>query len=698
MRSRCAPQGRTEILITDDSRERTGSAGTRPYNSIRLLASGPDDLSHARRLRRLVPRSPHARVHGIPHIDNTSGIPAILNAIVGKTFSPNQVQPRWIIEGLAVVSESDHSSGGRDAHRACSTCTCAPTCSRTTSRGSIRSRARRVPLAAGQPLVSLRHRASSGWITDVYGPNTMRAVSADYGASLIPWGINRAIRRVTGRTYVEPYEGWKDHLRRLYRAQMAAVDARAPRGRAAHLPRAHGALPAVRLRAAARRTDADEIVYFRDDGRERPVALPRLPRRARARRASAAKRLSRATRLATGVHAGRVTWSSRRSCRGATTTTGTIWPAPARRGGAGRRRALAAPIDAGLRSSAPDVSPTGDRVAFSSTARAPATWRSRGSPGRRGPDRAARSRPERPLRAGLPPSFSPGRQAPRVQRLDRRRPPRHPRGGRRHRQLPTGDPRSRDRHEPRLVARRRDALFHLRSHRHPQRLRLRRLVRRAAPGHERETRGLAPGDQPRWQDACLCWIYLSRPRPSPCRSIRRASSRRRRPGRSPRSRRRAFGGAAQRVPYNPLPTLAPRAITLDYAPGSYGSNALTVSVTGTDIVGRHTIFGELTVQPDAPAPNVLLGYNYGRLPVDLGVRAYHNIFAARRLPLQRPKRRLRRADGRDLLGRQLSDPRRVLAAHPERVVRQRRVQGAAPHRRQARPACAPHHPPAAGAR
>ena len=39
-----------------------------------------------------------------------------LNKVVGKTWAPNQLQPRWIIEGLATYEESKHSSGGRLRH------------------------------------------------------------------------------------------------------------------------------------------------------------------------------------------------------------------------------------------------------------------------------------------------------------------------------------------------------------------------------------------------------------------------------------------------------------------------------------------------------------------------------------------------------------------------------------------------------
>ena len=54
----------------------------------------------------------HEHTH-ILHADNITGIPAIVNAVLGKSLAPNQAQPRWILEGLAVAMESEHTSGGR---------------------------------------------------------------------------------------------------------------------------------------------------------------------------------------------------------------------------------------------------------------------------------------------------------------------------------------------------------------------------------------------------------------------------------------------------------------------------------------------------------------------------------------------------------------------------------------------------------
>ena len=42
-----------------------------------------------------------------------AGAECIVNAVLGKTLAPNQVQPRWILEGLGVYAESARTSAGR---------------------------------------------------------------------------------------------------------------------------------------------------------------------------------------------------------------------------------------------------------------------------------------------------------------------------------------------------------------------------------------------------------------------------------------------------------------------------------------------------------------------------------------------------------------------------------------------------------
>ncbi|MEZ4222433.1 MAG: BamA/TamA family outer membrane protein [Polyangiaceae bacterium] len=267
------PSEVTEILLTDVTDSANGSATALPYNAIRLFASAPDDMSPLGEyddwLSELLT---HEYVH-ILHVDNISGVPALLNSIVGKSYAPNQVQPRWILEGLAVALESEHTGGGRLRSTQFDMYLRADVLENRIARlDQISNPARRWP--SGN-LWYLYGGKFIGWIADIYGPDTFGAVASDYGANVMPWGINRSIRRATGRTYVELYEGFKAHLRKKYAAQMAAVNKRGLRegtqlshaGRVAAAPRV--------VPPCARQDGKEAVLYFRDDGHT-PAGFYRL--------------------------------------------------------------------------------------------------------------------------------------------------------------------------------------------------------------------------------------------------------------------------------------------------------------------------------------------------------------------------------------------------------------------------------------
>ncbi len=256
-----APTQATEIVVTDDTDSANGSASTLPYNTVRLFATAPDDMSplgdYDNWINELIT---HEYTH-ILQIDNTSGLPALGNALLGKTFAPNQAQPRWILEGLAVVMESAHTSGGRLKSTQFDMYLRADVLAhRLAPLDQISNPARRWP---GGNLWYLYGAEFIGWIVDTYGPDTFAAVAADYGASVIPWGINRSIRRVTGRTYEQLYMGWQAFLERKYAAEAGAVRARGLReGRQI----THRGYLAATPRFMPPGAGGQRLAYERDDG------------------------------------------------------------------------------------------------------------------------------------------------------------------------------------------------------------------------------------------------------------------------------------------------------------------------------------------------------------------------------------------------------------------------------------------------
>lgn len=619
-----SPSSFTEIVLTDDTDSANGSATSLPYNTVRLYVTAPDDLSPLQDYDDwYLELITHEYTH-ILHTDNISGLPAIVNSVIGKTVSPNQLQPRWILEGLAVVSESEHTSAGR-------------------IRSSLfdmylRADVLEDHIAGIDQFSSTAYRWPQGnlwylygsrflrWITDVYGPNTMRAVAADYGGTLVPFGINRSIRRVTGKTYVELYEGFKDHIRRRYAEQMRGVEQRGLRegarmtynGRVAYYPRF--------APRAARRGDAEEIVYYRENYDERgglyriPFAAPREGRR----REELVARTNGATTAAFSP-SGDLVFSSSSMWRnlyaredifsiaaGATSTQGNE---------PSRRR-----LTAGLRASQADVSPDGSKVVFVVNTRG-TTYLEIADVA---PDGHLTKRrelvPSGRFEQVYTPRFSPdGRSLAysawtaggyrdvrivdvatgRFQQITHDRaldlnPVYSPDGG------------------TLYFASDRTGIFNIYAYDISRRtLAQVTNVKTGAvqPAISADGKALVyVGYTTLGYDLFSMPIHRARfldavPPPND-----RAD-----PPTEPSDVKFVKGR------YNPLPTLAPRRYSIDVKPGNYGDYSLTLSARGADVVGLHNLGASLTVDPLAPAPTVSFDYSYNRLPVDFNVRLFRSV-------------------------------------------------------------------------
>lgn len=268
------PDEIVHILLTDTTDSANGSATIVPYDAIRLFVTAPEDLStlgdYDDWLTALVTHE-SAHVH---HIDNISGVPTVPNAIVGKIYAPNQVQPSWIREGIAVAMESLLTSGGRVRSAIFDMYLRADVLEDNfATLDQMSQDVRRWP---GGDIAYLYGGKFMGWLVENYGRDVLGAVAKDYGANLIPWGINRSVRRATGRTYVELYDAWHHALSDTYRAQEEAI---VKRGLRLGTRLTHSGYVAASPRwipPQAREGSREEILYFRDDGHT-PGGLYRLP-------------------------------------------------------------------------------------------------------------------------------------------------------------------------------------------------------------------------------------------------------------------------------------------------------------------------------------------------------------------------------------------------------------------------------------
>lgn len=268
------PREKTEIGLADVNESANGSAAALPFNTIRLLVTAPEDMSPLGDVDDwYLELVTHEYTH-ILHTDNIRGIPAIANAIIGKTYAPNQVQPRWILEGLGVYEESARTSGGRMRNSQWNMFMRADVLGDNIATiDQISNFVRRWPQGN---LFYLYGSHFTTWIAETYGEDALKKAAADYGKHFLPWGFNRSMRRATGSTYEDMYPAWIDTMRRKYGEE--ATDVRAKGLREGTRITHHGQLARYPrwIPKNAWPEYAGGLLYYRDDQHSRPglFAMP----------------------------------------------------------------------------------------------------------------------------------------------------------------------------------------------------------------------------------------------------------------------------------------------------------------------------------------------------------------------------------------------------------------------------------------
>lgn len=100
------PEGRTHIVLSDDSDSANGMASPWHYNVIRLFVTPPPGRSELNDYRDWMETLVEHEYTHILHLDDVGGLPAVANRIFGRFWFPNALLPTWMIEGLAVLHES----------------------------------------------------------------------------------------------------------------------------------------------------------------------------------------------------------------------------------------------------------------------------------------------------------------------------------------------------------------------------------------------------------------------------------------------------------------------------------------------------------------------------------------------------------------------------------------------------------------
>jgi hypothetical protein len=218
------PSERVQVVLTDETDSANGSASAFMRPEIHLLAVPPDSRSELNDyedyLWNLIT---HEYTH-VLHLDEISGVPALVNKVFGQLWIPNNVQPLWLVEGLAVFEESKLSGSGRE-------------------RSSIYEMYLRAEVLDDAffeiddiggyptrwPRMVAKYLHGSHFLEYVagrFGADAFRRISRSYGAQIIPFAVNRTARVELGASWLDLYDEWKRHVYEEVEALADRVEAR----------------------------------------------------------------------------------------------------------------------------------------------------------------------------------------------------------------------------------------------------------------------------------------------------------------------------------------------------------------------------------------------------------------------------------------------------------------------------------------
>ncbi len=612
----------TEIVLVDTDDHAQGVASAIPYNTIVLHVAPPNDLFELGDYEDwYLTLVTHEHTH-IVHTEYARGVPALVNAVFGRRLSPNQAQPKWIIEGLAVLEESRLTGGGRNRSSLFDMYLRADVIeNRIAGIDEVSHSVRRWPQGNLWYLYGSRFVE---WLTELYGDDVWKAIVEDYSRQIVSWGINRSVRRATGQTYEQLYPVWVRHLRALYADQLQRIEAEGGLREGTRITHHGYVVSAPRfVPPAARGGSQEEIVFYRDDGRSRS-GLYRLsfadPCCARSVADGELLVRTDGQSSATFEPDGSLVYHSNAVFK-RVYSYNDLFRIPPHAADTSGYAGNAVRLTEGERIQAPDLSADGTRLVFTKNHRGTTTLMlaERSPTGAFGAARVLV--PSAEFEQAYTPRFSPDGRAVAYSAWTT--------GGYRDIRLVdlssgTYSDLAHDRAmdwQPVFSPDGRYVFFSSdRSSHIPNIFAFDRTTHELWQVTNVRTGAFYPAISP--DGRTLVYVgytsggYDLYTMPLERSSWRRAPAYVDARGSVPAPSEDAV---RDRHPYDPLPSLRPRSYQLGYAPGTFG-DVLQIAANAADVLGRHSVQGMLEVASEqASDPNVQLSYSYARLPFDLDI-------------------------------------------------------------------------------
>ncbi|AJD47925.1 hypothetical protein S7S_07545 [Isoalcanivorax pacificus W11-5] len=212
------PRDKPELVLTDDYDLANGWATALPFAQSRLYLSPSDGFDTLENsddwLSTLIT---HEYTHVI-HLDKGDRTPLRLRSLFGRfaLLFPNQFQPGFMIEGLAVHQESDAATGTGRAYSALYAGEMqaqADAGLRSISQVSVTNR--RWPSGDGYLYGAFFMR----FLSEQYGEDSILRLIDQYSGNLVPFSLNSTARQIYGKDFRALWQEYQTWLRAHFPAQ-----------------------------------------------------------------------------------------------------------------------------------------------------------------------------------------------------------------------------------------------------------------------------------------------------------------------------------------------------------------------------------------------------------------------------------------------------------------------------------------------
>jgi WD40-like Beta Propeller Repeat len=208
------PTTRTNIVLSGYTDAANGSATVYFRKTIQIYLTFPEDVSELADFDDwLWVLILHEYTH-ILHMDTKSRLPRLINKIFGQLWIPNSILPTWVLESLAVYSETKYSTGGRNRASLYNM-----QLRTSVLQGKFLTLAdiSSAPIPYPRGVIPYLYGSRFLWfLTKEYGDDNIKFMTAAYGSKLVPFGINKSAIKSFGKSFELLYKEFSKALRLRY--------------------------------------------------------------------------------------------------------------------------------------------------------------------------------------------------------------------------------------------------------------------------------------------------------------------------------------------------------------------------------------------------------------------------------------------------------------------------------------------------